>query len=159
MISAATVKELQSFLGLANYYRRHIHSYADTATPLYQLLQKTVPYQWSSTAQQSFDKLNGLIKSKLESNHLDDWKNVKYMIFDSPSSKLPFESRMKQLNLLSLPNHALFLEREECLDHNHLQSKLELVMEKGGEGLMLNEPKSLYVCERTESLLKVKVIN
>ena len=41
-----TVKELQSFLGLANYYNRFIHAFANIAAPLHALLRKDAPFVW-----------------------------------------------------------------------------------------------------------------
>ena len=41
-----SVKELLSFLGLANYYNRFIRGFATIATPLYTLLRKGVAYTW-----------------------------------------------------------------------------------------------------------------
>ena len=41
-----TVKELQSFLGLATYYCRFCRSFADVAAPLTKLLRKDTPFVW-----------------------------------------------------------------------------------------------------------------
>ena len=38
------VKELQSFLGLASYYRKFILGFSIIAEPLYQLCRKTVSF-------------------------------------------------------------------------------------------------------------------
>jgi len=55
------VKELQSFLGLCNYYRRFIDHFADITIPLTRLLHKNVPWQWTSIEQNAFD----VLKAKL----------------------------------------------------------------------------------------------
>ena len=57
------IKELQSFLGFANYYRRFIPNFAKIAHPLNNLLKKNVKYIWSFEIQSAFD----LIKSKFSS--------------------------------------------------------------------------------------------
>ena len=59
-----TVKEVRSFLGMCNYYRKFVKSYASLATPLTDLLQKDKQFLWTETCQASFDKL----KEKLTSS-------------------------------------------------------------------------------------------
>jgi hypothetical protein len=51
------VKELRSFLGLANYYRKFIESYSKTTSVLTKLLQKNVEYNWTTECQSAFDEL------------------------------------------------------------------------------------------------------
>ena len=41
-----TVKDVRSFLGFANYYRRFIAKYAEIAAPLTYLMKKDVEMQW-----------------------------------------------------------------------------------------------------------------
>ena len=51
------LKELQSFLGHCNYYRRFIQGYAKHARPLTELLKKEHTYRWTPECQSSFDTL------------------------------------------------------------------------------------------------------
>ncbi len=53
----SNVKQLQSFLGLANYYRRFIPGFAAITHPLNSLLKKYSKFVWSSKAQESFDEI------------------------------------------------------------------------------------------------------
>lgn len=48
---------LKSFLGLASYYRRYIHNFADIAAPLHQLTNKGTPFTWTLACQTSFEQL------------------------------------------------------------------------------------------------------
>jgi hypothetical protein len=52
-----SVKEIQSFLGLVNYYRRFIPSYALIALPLSELIKKDVPFKWGPAQRAAFDFL------------------------------------------------------------------------------------------------------
>ena len=50
------VKELQGFLGLANYYRHFVQGFASIAHPLYQLTSKNAKgFDWTPHCQQVFD--------------------------------------------------------------------------------------------------------
>ena len=57
------VKELQSFLGLANYYRKFMKDFAKTTTPLNNLLKKDFKYSWSNTENDAFLKLKETLTS------------------------------------------------------------------------------------------------
>ena len=48
---------LRSFLGLCSYYRRFVHSFADLARPLHQLLEKGQAFEWTPDAAQAFQQL------------------------------------------------------------------------------------------------------
>ncbi len=51
------VKQLQQFLGLANYYRRFINNFSKTAKPLFTLLKKDVPFSWTIECEKAFIQL------------------------------------------------------------------------------------------------------
>ena len=51
----AFVKEVQQFLGLANYYHRFIQNFADIAKPLHKLTERTTSFNWTSECQQSLE--------------------------------------------------------------------------------------------------------
>jgi transposase InsO family protein len=51
------VKQLQSFLGFSNYYRKFISNYSGLAAPLTALLRKDVPFVFAVPQQQAFESL------------------------------------------------------------------------------------------------------
>jgi len=55
------LKELRSFLGLANYYRRFILDFAKIAKPLNFLLQLDVSWHWAEEQQLAFEKLKSAL--------------------------------------------------------------------------------------------------
>src|SRR6202023_2410653 len=52
-----TVKQVRSFLGFGNFYRRFIGHYASIACPLNDLTRKNLVWHWSDDCQKSFDEL------------------------------------------------------------------------------------------------------
>jgi transposase InsO family protein len=52
-----TVKDVQAFLGLANYNRKFVKDYSRIATPLTNLTKKDQQFGWKPEHQQAFDKL------------------------------------------------------------------------------------------------------
>jgi hypothetical protein len=51
------VKDVQSFLGFANFYRRFIKGFSTRAQPLIALTYKGTPFVWTMAAQNSFEAL------------------------------------------------------------------------------------------------------
>jgi hypothetical protein len=52
----ATVSEIQSFLGLAGYYRRFIKDFSKIAKPMTKLLEKNKAFEWTKEYQASFEE-------------------------------------------------------------------------------------------------------
>lgn len=88
------------------------------------------------------------------------WKSARYVIFDLPSSKQPYEIRMKELRSIKLPPHVEIISSWRCNGNDGLHSILNVVVGYEGEGFMAIKPQSLYMAgERTDNLLKVKTQN
>lgn len=51
------VKDVQSFLGLANYNRKFIEGYSKTSAPLTELTKKDTRWKWDSAQKQAFQQL------------------------------------------------------------------------------------------------------
>lgn len=57
------VKEIQSFIGIANYYRRFIPNFAKIAIPLIKLTRKNNAFLWTEECTTAFNKLKELLVS------------------------------------------------------------------------------------------------
>lgn len=68
-------KDLQSFLGLAGYYRKFIKNFSYIARPLTQLLKKDAEFRWTDQEQEAFQ----ILKEKLTSAPL-----LQYPDFSKP---------------------------------------------------------------------------
>jgi hypothetical protein len=51
------VKDVQSFLGFANFYRRFIKGYSNIVAPMTRLTRKNTHFLWSDECSQSFETL------------------------------------------------------------------------------------------------------
>jgi hypothetical protein len=56
-IPPTTASEIQSFLGLAGYYRRFIKDFSKIAKPMTKLLEKNKAFEWTKECQTSFEEL------------------------------------------------------------------------------------------------------
>jgi hypothetical protein len=54
---AVTLTQLQSFLGLAGFYRRFVRDFSTIAAPLNDLTKKGVPFYWGAAQEHSFNTL------------------------------------------------------------------------------------------------------
>jgi DNA ligase 1 len=87
------------------------------------------------------------------------WKNLKYLVFDAPSVRGPFEARQRALRSIvgrARSSTLRLVPQSRVRDAAHLRSALKATVSKGGEGVMIREPKSAYVRKRSSTLLKVK---
>ncbi|CAM8890151.1 unnamed protein product [Rhodiola kirilowii] len=73
----STVRDIQSFLGHAGFYRRFIKDFSKKALPLSTLLQKEVPFEFTNTCKEAFDELKKALTST--------------PVIQTPDWKKPFE--------------------------------------------------------------------
>ncbi|CAB4441358.1 unnamed protein product [Rhizophagus irregularis] len=64
-----TVTQVRSFLGLCSYYRRFIKNFARIAKPLYYLVKKEVPFEWTEKQQEAFKELKIRLMEKPVLDH------------------------------------------------------------------------------------------
>src|SRR6202795_3427796 len=58
------LKELQGFLGFANFYRRFVKDFSKRAAPLHSLLKKNIEWKWRKEHQQAFENLKEAFTSE-----------------------------------------------------------------------------------------------
>ena len=64
-----TVKEVQSFLGFANFYKKFITHYSSLTSPFTSLTRKGVRFTWSLEADSAFRQLQQAFTSALVLMH------------------------------------------------------------------------------------------
>ena len=69
-------KEVQCFIGLANYLRKFIEGFSKMALPLNSLLKKGAPFEWNKITQQAFENLKKAISSAPVLMHVDQTRPI-----------------------------------------------------------------------------------
>jgi hypothetical protein len=78
-----TVKQIQSFLGFANFYRHFIFNYSDIVIPLTRLTRKGAPWDWSNKADAAFRSLK---ESFTDAPVLTHWSPDNPMLVETDAS-------------------------------------------------------------------------
>lgn len=104
-----------------------------------------------------FEALSGIVR-KTEPQD-DEWRRVKYMIFELPDAPGTFAERaqrIKEIVAQAKWPQLVAVEQFRIADRSALKRKLDEVVRGGGEGLMLHLAAAPYVTGRSDVLLKLK---
>lgn len=114
----------------------------------------------------AFDATSGICRR----SDPEGWSHVNFMVFDITNISLLYEDRLKELKK-RLPDGektpdqiqdqrrgglVCVLPAVQCASREHLNRLMQQVITKGGEGLMLREPRSPYMVGRNHTLYKYK---
>ena len=110
---------------------------------------------WSGRGR--FAELSGVVRKAQPVD--EEWRQVRFHVFDLPLPDTVFERRYRQLKQLvegsGSPYLAMVVQRPVA-SHPELMAELEQVVAAGAEGLMLKRRNSRYQAGRSDDLLKVK---
>jgi DNA ligase-1 len=104
-----------------------------------------------------FEALSGIVRKAQPQD--DDWRQIKYMIFELPNAPGAFFERalrIKEIAAKARWPQLIAVEQFRVADRAALKRKLDDVVRGGGEGLMLHLADALYVTGRSDVLLKLK---
>ena len=89
---------------------------------------------------------------------LREWREVRYMVFDTPVGGVPFAMRLERLAALlpRLPAQVEVAPQWRVSGAAELERDLARTVAAGGEGLMLHVADALHAPGRSEALLKLK---
>lgn len=107
-----------------------------------------------------FEQLSGFVRKTSPID--DEWRQIKYMIFELPDAHGTFEQRYQQIKqVVATANwpQLIAVEQFRLPDNAALKRKLNEIVRAGGEGLMLHLADALYVTGRSDALLKLKPLN
>jgi len=106
-----------------------------------------------------FEELSGIVRKERAVD--DEWRQVKYMIFELPGAPGTFGDRAKRIREIVLSaefRQLVAVDQFRIADRAALQRKLNEVVRGGGEGLMLHLADAPYVTGRSDVLLKLKLL-
>ena len=107
---------------------------------------------------------------------VDGWRTIKYVVYDLPDVQKPFSERLKLLKQIVRKNEArwnthrkklgepfssfpcplVFTEQTKITSFKQLETIYQDIISKGGEGIMLKHPSSVYEDKRSNYMLKYK---
>ena len=67
----STLKQVQSFIGFCNFYRRFIRNFSRITKPLHRLAQKDFKFEWNEACQAAFEELKKAITTAPVLRHFD----------------------------------------------------------------------------------------
>lgn len=104
----------------------------------------------------NFHRMLSVIKQTQADPQL--WQSVRFMVFDLPSSKAPFEERYAHMmsSLTARSPYLTVIPQISVDSQAQLNTLLDEVLAKGGEGLMLHHKNALYKVGRSSQIVKLK---
>jgi hypothetical protein len=74
------VKDVQSFLGMCNYYRKFIKNFSQIARPLHDLTRKDIDFVWTSEHQNTFEELKHKLLTTPVLTHYDPKRDIELRV-------------------------------------------------------------------------------
>ncbi len=105
----------------------------------------------------TFERLSGIVRKTVPVD--DEWRQVRYMIFELPGAPGDFATRARQIESVVQSAQLPWLqaiEQRPAVDRRQVAKMLADVLKAGGEGLMLHRADAPYETGRSDTLLKVK---
>ncbi|MBE0550022.1 MAG: DNA ligase, partial [Rubrivivax sp.] len=92
----------------------------------------------------------------------DEWRQIRYMVFDLPGAAGAFAARASTIESLARQLNWTQLQavpQASVSDRAELQRRLDAVVRAGGEGLMLHRADATWRAGRSPLLLKLKPLH
>ena len=92
----------------------------------------------------------------------EEWRQIKYQIFELPGAAGSFEERYRLIRAIVKQAdwpQLVAVEQFRVNDRAALKRQLDAVVKAGGEGLMLHRADAPYVTGRSDVLLKLKPLD
>jgi DNA ligase-1 len=105
---------------------------------------------WSKRG--DFENISSIVRDKVPT---EKWKEIKHYIFEVPNAKGGLFERLSKVK--PYQNSIIkIIPQIEIKNKKHLEKFLREIEKKGGEGVVVRDPKAPYIAKRTNKALKVK---
>ncbi len=111
-------------------------------------------------ARGQFETLSGYVRKNSPQD--DEWRQIKYMVFELPDTPGTFAERFEQIKRIVAQTNfpqLVAVEQFRLADNAALKRKLDEIIRAGGEGLMLHRANAPYITGRNDALLKLKPLD
>lgn len=105
---------------------------------------------WTKRA--DFENISSIVRDRIPS---DKWQSVMYNIFEVPHSEGNLTQRLAKAKKFE-GKYLKVIKQLPVKNRAELQAFLKEVEQKGGEGVVVRNPKAPYIAKRTSQALKVK---
>ena len=106
---------------------------------------------WSKRG--DFDFISATIRDKVPDDKA--WKKITHNIFEVPNAKGDLFERLSKVKPYQ-SNIIKIIPQIKIKNKQHLKQFLKIIENKGGEGVVVRDPKAPYINKRTNKALKVK---
>ena len=86
----------------------------------------------------------------------DEWLKICFYVFDTVDKKLNFINRLKIIENLPKNKNIVILKQHKIKNISELKKFHDIIRSEGGEGVMIKNPRGLYIGRRSKDLLKLK---
>ncbi len=104
------------------------------------------------TKREDFETVQSIVLDDIPS---DEWKLLTYNVFEVPNAEGNFQSRLAKVQPYQ-DKYLKVIKQIKCKDKEHLQTFLKEIEAKGGEGVIIKNPRLDYFTGRSAQILKVK---
>ena len=104
-----------------------------------------------------FDELSGIVRTARPVD--DDWRRVRYMVFELPGASGSFAERARRIVVLVRQvgwAQLVAADQAPVADREALHRRLDATVAQGGEGLVLHLASAPFVAGRSDATLKLK---
>lgn len=102
-----------------------------------------------------FSKVCSITRKKIPVN--EEWSDICFYVFDTVKHDLPFVDRHTIIKkLINISPFCVILNQYNIKTIKQLNDFHDNITSRGGEGVMIKNPHSMYVGRRTKDLLKLK---